>query len=156
MTSTNSQARTDAVVGRTIVAVSQLGPEELAGLCWSLGYAERAYVLELDDGGLLLPQCDPEGNGPGFLHVDDDDAIPTPEALVGRRIEGIRFLPMPRATGATILYVSAVGGGISETIGVDVWRDAEGNGWGAMFYSAPESSDHLTGILCASDPAVAR
>jgi len=38
----------------------------------------RAVVLELDNGLLIYPACDPEGNGPGALFTTDsaDGVIP--------------------------------------------------------------------------------
>lgn len=38
----------------------------------------RAVVLELDNGLLVYPACDPEGNGPGALFTTDpaDGVIP--------------------------------------------------------------------------------
>jgi hypothetical protein len=41
--------------------------EELAAEDWMATAGYVPVVLELDDGGLLYPSRDPEGNGPGAL-----------------------------------------------------------------------------------------
>lgn len=57
------------LVGRTIVAVNYFSPEE-AELC---GFDQRPIVLKLDDGNLIYPSCDEEGNDAGVLFTDDPD-----------------------------------------------------------------------------------
>ena len=52
----------ERLVGRTIVRVRYLQDEEMADDWWS-----RALVIELDDGSLLLPSRDNEGNDGGAL-----------------------------------------------------------------------------------------
>jgi hypothetical protein len=54
--------------GRTIVGVRFLTSDEARDLAWS----HRPLVLQLDDGTLLLPQRDAEGNGAGSLMTDSD------------------------------------------------------------------------------------
>lgn len=64
-----------ALVGRNIVAVEYLSQEETVGLGWS----KRPIVLVLDDGDLLFPSMDDEGNNGGSLFTTKDDlpCIPT-------------------------------------------------------------------------------
>lgn len=55
-----------ALLGRKIVDVRWMGEGELENTGWCSG----AIVLQLDDGSIVLPQADPEGNGPGsLLHI---------------------------------------------------------------------------------------
>lgn len=51
------------LVGRTITTVRYLTADEARGLGWY----ERPLVLELDDGTLLFPSRDAEGNDGGSL-----------------------------------------------------------------------------------------
>ena len=51
------------LVGRAIVAVRYLTVEEREELGWSW----RSIVIQLDDGTLLWPSQDDEGNGAGAL-----------------------------------------------------------------------------------------
>ena len=52
-------------VGKRIVAIREMTSAELANEGWTLGRGEAAPVIVLDDGTLLYPSRDPEGNGPG-------------------------------------------------------------------------------------------
>ncbi len=56
----------DDMVGRTITGVRRLTEAEIEDMDW---YAKpfETVVLQLDDGTLVWPQRDPEGNGPGVL-----------------------------------------------------------------------------------------
>ena len=51
------------LIGRTITAVRSLSPAELRAEMWD----RSPIVLVLDDGTILLPSRDEEGNGPGAL-----------------------------------------------------------------------------------------
>ena len=53
-----------ALIGRKIIDVRPLSPEEMAREGWK---DEPPIVLVLDKGELLYPSRDPEGNGPGAL-----------------------------------------------------------------------------------------
>lgn len=55
------------LVGRRIVGVRALTPEEARAAHWYVGPMTPALVVELDDGGFLIPQSDVEGNQPGWL-----------------------------------------------------------------------------------------
>lgn len=58
----------DMLVGRKIVKVSYMDAKETE----ALGWCRRAVVIELDDGNLIFPSADDEGNGPGALFTNDD------------------------------------------------------------------------------------
>lgn len=51
------------LVGRTIKDVRFLSTDEAL----AIGWASCPVVIVLDDGQLLIPSMDPEGNGPGVL-----------------------------------------------------------------------------------------
>ena len=53
------------LVGRKIVGVRTLTAQEMAEEGW--GDDDPALALVLDDGELIYPSRDPEGNGPGVL-----------------------------------------------------------------------------------------
>lgn len=53
-------------VGRRIVEVRPMTPEELKDVGWDWGGAYVPIVI-LDDGSILYPSTDPEGNGPGAI-----------------------------------------------------------------------------------------
>jgi hypothetical protein len=54
------------LVGRTITAMRAMTLAERRHEGWLHSYCS-AVVIELDDGTILYPSCDPEGNGPGAL-----------------------------------------------------------------------------------------
>lgn len=62
------------LLGRKIVAVRYLSLEEATELGWN----ERPVVIQLDDGNLIYPSQDEEGNGPGalFTNNNSDSVIP--------------------------------------------------------------------------------
>ena len=53
----------DPLVGRKIVAARHMTPAEAKAQAWY----QAAPVLELDDGTILFPSRDDEGNGAGAL-----------------------------------------------------------------------------------------
>jgi hypothetical protein len=56
-----------ALIGRKIVDLRSMYPEEMELFGWDL---EPGVVIQLDDGNLVVPMRDPEGNGPGQLMID--------------------------------------------------------------------------------------
>ena len=62
------------LVGRKIVAARYMTPEDMDGLGWD----RKALVLELDDGHLLFPSSDDEGNDAGalFTTYEECDTFP--------------------------------------------------------------------------------
>lgn len=63
-----------ALVGRTIVGARYLTEEESR----QLGWYNRTVILKLDDGSLIWPSRDDEGNGAGamFTNIPDLETIP--------------------------------------------------------------------------------
>lgn len=61
--------------GRTIKRVRYLDEDELRSLYW----VSTAIVLELDNGVLVFPSRDDEGNDAGALYTTDEDVsiVPT-------------------------------------------------------------------------------
>jgi hypothetical protein len=61
-------------LGRKIVAVRYLSEKEVEEIGWSC----QSIVLQLDDGNLIYPSCDDEGNNGGALFTTDanDPVIP--------------------------------------------------------------------------------
>lgn len=57
-----------AIVGRTITGVRPMRYSELEAEGWEVGpFDDPPAVIELDDGAIIYPSCDSEGNGPGAL-----------------------------------------------------------------------------------------
>ena len=57
------------LVGRTIVKVRYLTKKEMD----ELGWYDRSVVLHLDDGNIIFPSADDEGNNAGSLFTNSDD-----------------------------------------------------------------------------------
>jgi hypothetical protein len=55
-----------ALIGRKVIDMRAMYPEEMELFLW---HGEPGCVLILDDGGLVIPMRDEEGNGPGQLMV---------------------------------------------------------------------------------------
>lgn len=71
------------LVGRTIECVRPMAEQELRHMYWPSHPRDGAPpVIELDDGTVLFPSMDPEGNGPG--------------ALFGTTETGDEFIIMPK------------------------------------------------------------
>jgi hypothetical protein len=64
----------DLLVGRTIVKVRYLIDEELD----NIGFSSRAVVLQLDNGILVYPARDDEGNDAGALFTTDPKTTTLP------------------------------------------------------------------------------
>jgi hypothetical protein len=65
------------LVGRTIKSITPMTDEELKMHDWAdRVYAERACVIELDNGTYVVPVADPEGNTPGALWVINPEEQP--------------------------------------------------------------------------------
>ena len=56
------------LLGKKIVEVRYLSQEEADDLGWD----ERCVVIHLDDGNLILPSRDDEGNGAGSLFTNNE------------------------------------------------------------------------------------
>ena len=67
-------ARLKPLVGRTIVGVRYLDATEVS----QLGIAHQPVCLQLDDGALLWPMADDEGNDAGVLFIPAGAKTTTP------------------------------------------------------------------------------
>ena len=68
---TNSWAEKAAgvLLGRKIVRVRYVTEQEMRDLYWH----QSGVVMELDNGTLVYPSQDDEGNGPGALFTSDEN-----------------------------------------------------------------------------------
>jgi hypothetical protein len=62
------------LIGRKIVAVRPMTAAELKGEGWRKNIHGDIFALVLDDGTVIYPACDEEGNGPGALFGCDGQA----------------------------------------------------------------------------------
>jgi hypothetical protein len=60
-----------SLIGRTIKTVRPLREDELADMCWEDEWGSIGFAIILDDGQVLIPSSDPEGNGPGHILLGD-------------------------------------------------------------------------------------
>ena len=60
-----------SLVGRTIMGVRPLREAELEDMGWEDGWGSIGFAIILDDGQVLIPSSDPEGNGPGHVFMAD-------------------------------------------------------------------------------------
>lgn len=60
--------------GRKIVSVRYMTTEEMD----SLGWSSRCVILQLDNGMLIYPSMDDEGNGAGALFTSDENCSVIP------------------------------------------------------------------------------
>ena len=54
---------TKNLVGKKVTSVRYLSDEEMNALDWS----QKSLVIQFDDGSVIYPSQDDEGNGPGAL-----------------------------------------------------------------------------------------
>lgn len=59
----------EKLVGRKIVDVKYMSKQDMD----TLGWDDRAVLLVLDDGNVIWPSRDDEGNGAGALFTNDED-----------------------------------------------------------------------------------
>lgn len=55
--------------GKTVALVRPLTEDECKQFAWEYDYNDNAMALFFTDGTVVVPSCDPEGNGAGFLFV---------------------------------------------------------------------------------------
>lgn len=55
--------------GKTIALIRPLTEDECKQFAWEYDYNDNAMALFFTDGTVVVPSCDPEGNGAGFLFV---------------------------------------------------------------------------------------
>jgi hypothetical protein len=56
------------IIGRTIVDVRAMYPEEMNMLMW---YGAPGSVITMDNGAMVVPMMDEEGNGAGSLMIQE-------------------------------------------------------------------------------------
>ena len=59
----------DKLVGRKIVKVHYMGDEDMKEFDWF----SRPLLIHLDDGNIIFPSMDDEGNDGGALFCNDED-----------------------------------------------------------------------------------
>lgn len=62
------------LVGRKIVDVQFMTPDNAA----QMGWHQRPIILVLDDGNLIYPSSDDEGNDGGSLFTNDESLVTIP------------------------------------------------------------------------------
>ena len=107
------------VIGKKIVCTRPLTEDELEREDWP---GEFAPAIELDNGTVLYPARDEEGNGPGIFDSSNDD-----EEHLGKKV-------------ARVLMRAHGGPGIELDDGtrIVVCQDAEHNDTGALFWANAE------------------
>jgi hypothetical protein len=65
-----TKVASDQLLEKKIVAVRYMTKEEATTVC---GWEARPVVLQLDDGNLIYPSMDEEGNGPGVFFTNNPD-----------------------------------------------------------------------------------
>lgn len=73
--------------GRTIINVREMTSDEMEDFCWEPTISEVPIVLLLNDGTLVVPQCDDEGNGPGTLLIQEPYLITELEEVARRLVD---------------------------------------------------------------------
>jgi len=63
------------LVGCTITKVRAMTPSEMSESLWYEGGGSIPIVIELNDGRVLIPSSDPEGNMPGHIFVEGADDV---------------------------------------------------------------------------------
>lgn len=64
-----TKVASDQLLGRKIVAVRYMSAEECDEMMWE----RRPLVIQLDDGNIIYPSRDDEGNGPGSLFTNNEE-----------------------------------------------------------------------------------
>jgi hypothetical protein len=60
-----------SLVGRTLKTVRPLRKAEIEDMYWDDTWGSIPFAIVLDDGQVLIPSSDPEGNGPGHILLGD-------------------------------------------------------------------------------------
>jgi hypothetical protein len=58
------------LIGRKIVKVTQI-EQGVGERCYNASRHNPAFKIWLDDGTILVPMADAEGNGPGVIQIED-------------------------------------------------------------------------------------
>lgn len=59
--------------GKTISLIRPLMPAEHTAMGWEWDYHSDAFIIVFTDDTIVIPSCDPEGNGAGFLFIMPTD-----------------------------------------------------------------------------------
>jgi hypothetical protein len=59
-----------AYYNKRLLAVRPMAKEELEAFGWDVTRGDSPMVLIFEDHMAMIPSCDPEGNGPGFLFTE--------------------------------------------------------------------------------------
>lgn len=59
-----------SLAGKTIKRVRPMTKDECEVFGWDFDSEDYAMVIIFTDGFCMVPSCDPEGNGAGFLFVE--------------------------------------------------------------------------------------
>lgn len=65
------QSEYGSFLGKTVFQIRPLRQSELQQFGWTASSRDCPMVIIFSDGQALIPSCDPEGNGPGFLLTAD-------------------------------------------------------------------------------------
>lgn len=65
------KAEYGSLIGKTVVRVRSFVPSEYTMMMWAPEQERMAFVIEFDDGTLLIPVSDEECNSAGWLYIDE-------------------------------------------------------------------------------------
>jgi hypothetical protein len=60
-----------SLVGKTVKGIVALSDKDIEAMAWDPDYDDEAFGIVFTDGTLVVPMSDPEGNGPGFLFMQE-------------------------------------------------------------------------------------
>ena len=79
------------LLGRKIVSIKWMGEEEADD---SFGWSKRPVKLILDDGTMIIPQCDDEGNDGGVLLLVNPNELVESKHYPGEKFTKSEVLPV--------------------------------------------------------------
>ena len=143
----------DQLIGQTVTEVREMTDEEFDDQLWHQTVGGGPRVIVLENGTVLFPSCDPEGNGPGALIAAGNHSV---EDLVGATL--VDIAPMSEAaTESRNWTLHSNHGQPAPVLGFEVpderdedsrktqvyiARDHEQNGPGMLFYTAPDGETY--------------
>ena len=60
-----------SLIGKTVKTVVALNDKDIEAMGWDKDYDTESFAIVFTDGTLFVPMADPEGNGPGFAHLQE-------------------------------------------------------------------------------------
>ena len=143
----------DRLIGQTVTEVREMTDEEFDDQLWHQTVGGGPRVIVLENGAVLFPSCDPEGNGPGAFIAAGDCGV---EELVGATL--VDLSPMSEdaiearnwtlhsnhgqpAPVLAFAVPNEESDGVVETY-IYIARDHEQNGPGMLFYTAPDGETY--------------